>query len=119
MTIEFYRRHRERIAFAVSGLALALTIAYVIMPAAVAIIGIGASWIAAVATIIVNSPEKAEAIGGRLLGMLGWAGSRTQRLALSAELQGRINSGRNELHDEVAGLMPYPARVKFVRSQGS
>lgn len=118
MILEFYRHHRQRIALAVSGLALALTLAYLIVPAAVAIIGIAAGWVAAAATIVINNPERAEAIGGRLLGTFGWANSRAQRLALSAELQGTINGGRNELHEEVAGLMPYPARVKFVRSQG-
>lgn len=118
MIVDFYRRHRQGIALAVSGSALALTLAYLVAPAAVAIIGIGAGWLAAMATIVINHPEKAEAIAGRLLGTFGWANSRAQRLALSAELQGTINGGRNELHDEVAGLMPYPARVKFVRSEG-
>jgi len=118
MIADFYRRHRDRIAIVALCLALTLSVAYVVFPAAVAALGILTGWIAAIGLFAVNDPEKAQAIGGRLLGMFGWLGSSTQRVAISAAVQGSINAGRKELHEEVAGIMPYPARVKFVRNPG-
>jgi hypothetical protein len=113
---DWYRSHRRVVvAGAVVG-ALLLSGAFLLAPLLAAGVGVAGAWVAAIAILAWDHSETVEKWAGRGLGSLSWLGSRTERLALTAEIQGLINGARKELQDELPDVMPAPARVRFVRT---
>lgn len=115
MIRELYGRHRRLISFAVSAFALGLTMMYLVNPDVAAALAILGGWSGTVAFWAATNWERVETIGGRIIGLVGRASSRAERVGISAEMQGQINGARRRLQDELEGALPHPVRVKFVR----
>jgi hypothetical protein len=114
---DFYQRHRSSIALGIAAFAFLLSVAYIVIPSLTAVLAVAGGWALAAGAWSIGHWETVERNGGRLLGVLGRASTSAERVALSAEMQGVINGGRKALSDEFSEIMPYPARVKFVRGE--
>ena len=115
MIKEWYARHRRGTAVTALALSVLLSVVFVVRPDLAGIVGVLAAWSGVVLVAAASNWEAVEKRGGRLIGLIGYFSSTAERVGLSAEMQGAINGARRELQDELPDVMPYPARVKFVR----
>ena len=115
MIRDFYAAHKGAAAFAAATTAVALSVGYVLLPGLAPIVTLVIGWCVSVFVVAAGHWEAVEKHGGRALGLLAFASKSAERVGLSAEMQGIINSGRKDLSEEFAEIMPHPARLMFVR----
>jgi hypothetical protein len=117
VTRDWYRHHRRLVVGGAAVGALLLSAALLLAPLLAAVLGVAGGWAAVIVLAVADRMETVEKWGGRGLGSLSWLGSRTERVALAAEIQGLINGARKDLQAELPDVMPSPARVRFVRTE--
>jgi hypothetical protein len=114
---DWYGAHRRLVVVAAVIAAIGLSVVYILAPVLAAGIGILGVWIGAVVLALWDRWDRVEKWGGRAIGALSYLSTRAERVGLSAEMQGLINGARRELEDELPDVMPYAARVQFVRNE--
>ncbi len=115
MLREWLLGHKKLVLAVSIPAALLLTVATFVAPILTAVVGMLGAWALVIAAIVWEQWDRVEKNGGRVLGALSYLTGHGKRVAISAEMQGLINGARNDLDDEVPGVMPLPARVRFVR----